>query len=69
MPWPAVPMTSPVIQQLNSCVALAGIPTLLVLRADGSVVCTDATERIVAEPDAFPWERKALEVLCALTLL
>ncbi len=61
MPWPALSFTSPAIGLLNKAVDLSGIPTVLVIARDGTVVCADASERLCDDPTAFPWERKALE--------
>ena len=45
-----------------------GIPTLVILDADGSVITTDGREAVTEDPTgaAFPWKPKPLsEVLTA----
>ena len=62
MPWPAVAFGSPANRQLARALGVSGLPTLVVYKSDGTVVCSDATERFISEPEGFPWPRKTVEV-------
>ena len=62
MPWPSVAFGSPANRQLARALGVSGLPTLVVYKSDGTVVCSDATERFISEPEGFPWPRKTVEV-------
>lgn len=42
-----------------------GIPTLLLVSPAGKLICKDARARVEAEPEGYPWPKKAVEVCVA----
>lgn len=45
----------------------AGIPTLVFVRRDGTVLSADGRSKVMAAPDAFPWPPQAVDPLSAAT--
>lgn len=58
MPWYAVPYDSPARKRLTSALKVKGIPTLIILGPDGSVVAPNAQQAAAADPkgENFPWQ-------------
>lgn len=53
MPWLAVPFDSPFIDQLAKEYQVNGIPRLVIVDLDGSIVSNDA-KHVVAEKSTLP---------------
>lgn len=73
MPWLAVPFSEqPFVKASMEKYKVSGIPTLVILSPDGSVVCKDGVSKIMGEEDVadFPWpERTFAEILSGATLV
>jgi len=66
MPWLAVPFSGSVdIDQLAEMFFVEGIPTLVLIGPDGTIINTDATGMVRSDPDgeAFPWKANAATAL------
>ena len=68
MPWPALKLGDSRIQELVESVGVEGLPTLVTVKRDGTVVNKDAKE--VADDDEagglFPWAPVSLPKVCPL---
>jgi nucleoredoxin len=63
MPWLALPFAERDLKAtLSKRFKVRGIPTLVILDADGSIITTDGREAVTEDPkgDAFPWKPKPL---------
>eukprot|EP01125_Pyxidicula_operculata_P001227 TRINITY_DN11157_c0_g1_i1.p1 TRINITY_DN11157_c0_g1~~TRINITY_DN11157_c0_g1_i1.p1 ORF type:complete len:411 (+),score=121.16 TRINITY_DN11157_c0_g1_i1:55-1287(+) len=61
MPWLAVPYSHrDVKEKLSKKYKVQGIPTLVILNKDGSVITTDGRSKVMKDPEAkeFPWQPK-----------
>ena len=58
MPWPSLPFGGTRAAMLASCFGIEGIPTLVLLRPDGSVVSADGIRLMRKHTRAFPWLSK-----------
>jgi nucleoredoxin len=67
MPWWCLPFQSPIIQKLAGSYRAEGIPHLVVIDKDGSVLCEDGISEVTADPEgrAFPWRcpNKLMDIL------
>lgn len=52
MPWTALPFKSGAGHELASALDIHGIPSLVLLEPDGSVITTDARSELRDDPDA-----------------
>ena len=62
MPWAAIPFDNDEVRmQLKSSFGVSGIPMLVILAPDGSVVNGNARSMVQQDPTGkqFPWESKA----------
>lgn len=56
MPWVAVPFAeTKLIKALNSVFDVQGIPTLILLKPDGTLITSDGREAVVYGAEYFPW--------------
>jgi hypothetical protein len=64
MPFLALPFSDRTTKAaLSQALGVEGIPTLAVLKRDGTVVTTDGTSLVSSSPNDFPWPAKALSAL------
>jgi len=49
MPWPAIPWNDPRIKAVAKEFRVKGLPQLIVLRRDGSLVSANAVQKITEE--------------------
>merc|ERR1719164_217194 len=66
MPWLALPFADRERKNaLSKQFKVRGIPTLVILDVDGSVITTDGREAVTEDPtgDAFPWKPQPLSTL------
>lgn len=64
MPWKAMPLAhTSVKERLSRLFDVSGIPTLIFLRRDGSVLTASGREKVESAPDAFPWPPAPVEPL------
>jgi len=65
MPWLALPFDEDRYGELSSRLEVEGIPTLVVLDRQGSVVTTKGREAAMADPEGseFPWQPKPVNSL------
>ena len=56
MPWLALPFSARAVkEELSKICHVEGIPTLIFLRRDGSVLTLDGRGKVTGAPDAYPW--------------
>ena len=57
MPWKAIPLSSPCIQQLAMQHRISSIPSLLVFNTDGTLITTNGRRCVEGDPSGlqFPW--------------
>lgn len=57
MPWLAMPYDKAKYQAVSSKYNVAGIPTLVLLNSDGTIINTNARQMVALDPtgDGFPW--------------
>lgn len=65
MPWWCLPHCSPAVGRLASLYGAMGVPHLVVLDANGSVILDDGVQEAIADPQGwqFPWRPKTLKDL------
>jgi len=63
MPWPALTYQHPYVSQLNELFEVDGIPTLILIKADGTLVTKNARSGVTDAPEDFPWPPKPVESL------
>jgi nucleoredoxin len=68
MPWWCLPHESPAMGKLASLYGASGIPHLVILDRDGSVLIQDGVGNVSIDPDGtnFPWRPKPLVELLPL---
>ncbi len=56
MPWKAIPLKGSI--DIAKSFGVTSIPRLMVLGPDGSILNSDAVQRVVRDPEGgeFPWE-------------
>eukprot|EP00667_Euglena_gracilis_P022255 EG_transcript_24714 len=61
MPWLALPFKDQRIRKLSDHFSVRGIPTLVLLDADGTAITTAGTSLLMSDPtgNEFPWRGKA----------
>lgn len=62
MPWWSLPFQSAVVHKLSTMYNTSGIPHLVILDRDGSLLYHDAVSQVTADPIGanFPWRPKRL---------
>jgi nucleoredoxin len=66
MPWPAVHVhDSDLIEQFSDNFQVDGVPTLIAVGADGSVITKDGVGKVMKAPSGYPWAAKPLSALIA----
>ncbi len=62
MPWLALPFADREAKsKLSKKFKVEGIPTLVVLDAEGNTLTTKGTEKVSADPTGFPWPPTTFE--------
>lgn len=68
MPWKAIPFASREEKaELSSIFGVRGIPTLVFIAPDGTLITADGRSKVSADPDAFPWPPKPWDSLESAT--
>ena len=68
MPWWCLPFQSPAIARLASCYQAVGVPHLVVIDRDGTVLLEDGVQEVTVDPHGhcFPWRpRPVVDLLPA----
>jgi thiol-disulfide isomerase/thioredoxin len=56
MPWLALPYSNRAKKtELSQLYGVQGIPTLVIVDADGTTITKDARSKVLSNPDGFPW--------------
>ena len=68
MPWKALPFAARATKErLSALFEVEGIPTLVFVRRDGTVLTADGRSKVMSAPDAFPWPPQPVEALTDAT--
>lgn len=64
MPWKALPFAERELKEaLSRAHGVRGIPTLVLVRKDGTVATADARSKVESDPAGFPWPPKSVDTL------
>jgi thiol-disulfide isomerase/thioredoxin len=62
MPWVALPFAERSLKEdLSGCFGVRGIPTLILLKPDGTLITSEGTEAVSLGAECFPWGPEDIE--------